>query len=155
MRRISFFLTEPQFLDGTKTVTRRLGWKTLKAGDRLLAVNKCMGLKPGEKARILGEIEVVSARREPLHNIENADVAREGFGEWSRREFIEFFCASMKCHAEDLVTRIEFRKATPHTVEWYGVHRGTDGDMREVGWCFACGRQVYDGESEHHRKVTP
>lgn len=155
MRRISFFLTEPQFVDGTKTVTRRLGWKTLKAGDRLLAVNKCMGLKPGEKARILGEIEVVSVRREPLWYIEHEDVAKEGFPERGAGWFIQFFKESMKCDQRTVVTRIAFRKATTHTIQWEGVHRGTDSDMREVGWCFACGRQVYDGESEHHRKVTP
>lgn len=37
-RNISFSLTEPQFLDGTKDVTRRMGWKSLQAGVELVAV---------------------------------------------------------------------------------------------------------------------
>ena len=45
---ISFSLTTPQFRDGTKDVTRRLGWTFLKPGDRLCAVVKAMGLKKGE-----------------------------------------------------------------------------------------------------------
>lgn len=66
MRRMSFALTRTQLLDGSKDVTRRLGWANLKPGQRLLAVSKCMGLKPGEKADIYGEIEVVSVEREHL-----------------------------------------------------------------------------------------
>jgi capsid protein len=49
MRNISFSMTESQFLDGSKDVTRRLGWLTLQAGDHLMACRKCQGLKPGEK----------------------------------------------------------------------------------------------------------
>lgn len=37
-----------------------------------------------------------------------------------------------------------------HNVEWYGVFRGTDEDPREVGWCVACEREVYDGEDANH-----
>ncbi len=48
MRNISFSLTERQFMDKSKTVTRRLGWKFLKPGDRLMGCRKCMGLKPGD-----------------------------------------------------------------------------------------------------------
>jgi hypothetical protein len=48
-RNISFALTTAQFLDGSKDVTRRIGWKNLNAGDVLCAVKKGMGLKPGEK----------------------------------------------------------------------------------------------------------
>ena len=33
MRNISFSLTEEQFLNGSKDVTRRLGWLFLKPGD--------------------------------------------------------------------------------------------------------------------------
>ena len=36
MKRISFSMTEPQFVDRTKTVTRRLGWRNLKPGEHLL-----------------------------------------------------------------------------------------------------------------------
>lgn len=56
MRNISFSLTEEQFLDDSKSVTRRLGCAFLKPGDRLMACRKCMGLKMGEKIVRLGEI---------------------------------------------------------------------------------------------------
>lgn len=69
MRNISFALTTPQFLDGSKDVTRRMGWKSLKCGDQLCAVKKGMGLKPGEQIERLGVIEVVSVRRGRLEDI--------------------------------------------------------------------------------------
>ena len=69
MRMMSFALTERQLMDGSKTVTRRIGWRDLKPGARLLAVRKAMGLKPGEKVQPLCEIEVVSVRRERLDAI--------------------------------------------------------------------------------------
>ncbi len=47
MKNISFALTTKQFLDGSKTVTRRLGWANLKPGEILMACEKCMGLGPG------------------------------------------------------------------------------------------------------------
>lgn len=80
MRLISFSMTEGAFVAGTKTVTRRLGWTKLTPGTRLMAVNKAMGLKRGEKPRRLGEIEVAR------------------------------FCKAMGCKPDWLVTRIEFRK---------------------------------------------
>lgn len=110
MRLISFALTEPQFLDGTKDVTRRLGWKKLKAGDSLMAVNKAMGLRPGERQRRLGVIVVVSVRRESLWSIDEADCRREGFPEKTPMQFVEMFCHHMGCEPETEVTRIEFRR---------------------------------------------
>ena len=110
-RSLSFALTEPQFIDGSKDVTRRLGWLRLKAGDRLRAVRKAMGLKKGEKAHVLGEIEVVSVRREPLSWITGEDVIREGFPAMTPIEFIAFFCKSHAgCSPATEITRIEFRK---------------------------------------------
>jgi hypothetical protein len=103
-------MTETQFLDGSKTVTRRLGWKTLKAGDRLLGVRKAMGLKKGEKQVVLGELEVVSVRREPLEDITLEDVAREGFPMMTRQAFVGMFCRAMSCSTVTEVTRIEFRR---------------------------------------------
>jgi len=113
MRSISFALTTRQFLDGTKDVTRRLGWKTLKAGDRLRAVEKAMGLKKGEHPVVLGVIEVVSVRREPLMTITTDDVVREGFPGLRPYEFVKMFMAHMGCRPDDDVTRIEFRKVQP------------------------------------------
>lgn len=50
---MSFALTTVQILDGSKDVTRRLGWEFLKVGDLLRPVRKCMGLRPGEKISVL------------------------------------------------------------------------------------------------------
>lgn len=109
MRNISFALTTRQFLDGSKDVTRRVGWKNLKAGDRLCAVKKGMGLKPGEKIERLGVIEVLSARPERLADMSYEEVRREGFGGWLPERFIKFFCESHKgCTPDSIVTRIEF-----------------------------------------------
>lgn len=115
-RNISFALTTQQFIDGTKDVTRRMGWLNLKPGDVLCGVKKGMGLKPGEKVERLGMIEVVSVRREPANQI-CADLAygaeevrREGFPDWNEQQFLEFFCDSHGCDPSDHVTRIEFKK---------------------------------------------
>ena len=128
MRMMSFALTERQLMDGSKTVTRRTGWENLTAGTRLLAVRKAMGLKRGEKAVVLCEIDVASVRREPLCDILREDVIAEGFPEWQDDpvSFVLMFCKHMRVAAEpkvvgqetrmramrpnDLVTRIEFRK---------------------------------------------
>lgn len=117
MRLISFSLTEKSFLDGRKTVTRRLGWLGLKPGARLMGVDKAMGLKPGQRPRHLGEIEVLSVRRERLDAITAEDVAAEDVaaeaveGVTTPEAFVAGFCRAMKgCTPETLVTRIEFRK---------------------------------------------
>jgi hypothetical protein len=110
MRLISFFLTTRQFLDGSKDVTRRLGWKNVKPGDRLMAVRKAQGLKKGEHPEKLGEIEVVASARIPLWAITVYDCAREGFPNLSPEGFISMFREHMGCRRNRIVTRIEFRK---------------------------------------------
>jgi hypothetical protein len=102
MRNISFALTTKQFLDGSKTVTRRLGWRTLRAGERLCACKKCMGLRRGAKIERLGEIEILSVIREPLEHIHQRDVVREGFPEMSPAEFVEMTGAEIVAIAEEL-----------------------------------------------------
>lgn len=102
-------LTAPQMRARTKTVTRRTGWRTLQPGTRLLAVERCQGIKPGQVVEVFGEIEVVSVRREPLHDIDTADCIAEGFPEMSASEFQEMFVQHMKCEYDEPVTRIEFR----------------------------------------------
>jgi hypothetical protein len=110
-------MTTPQFLDGSKDVTRRMGWLDAKAGDVLQAVEKAMGLKKGEKIKPLGRIILTSVRRERLGRMEH-DVAygrdecrREGFPDMKATEFVEFFCRGHKgCAPESEVTRIEFKR---------------------------------------------
>ena len=109
MRCISYSLTTRQFRDRSKTVTRRMGWLNLKVGTRLRGVVKAMGLKKGEKVEVLGIIEVTGVRRERLNEITDEEVAKEGFPDMTRGDFIEMFCTNMKCKATDFVTRIEFK----------------------------------------------
>ncbi len=106
---MSFSLTTAQVRARAKTVTRRLGWLFLKAGERVMACEKVMGRKKGEPLVRICEIEIVSVRREPLNEITNADVILEGFDlDW--QDFVTFFCASHKgCALETTITRIEFR----------------------------------------------
>lgn len=109
-RQISFALTTRQFLDGTKTVTRRKGWQHLRLGDELIAVEKAMGLKKGEHPVILGRIRVLMAWRERLEWITQDDCASEGFPDITPIEFVIMFCQHMKCKPRDWVTRIEFER---------------------------------------------
>lgn len=107
MRLMSFALTTQQIHDGTKTVTRRLGWLDVKPGELICACAKVMGRNgaPLERLRI---IRVISVRREPLSAIDDDDVWAEGFN-MPAHEFVDMFCDAMQCHRSDPVTRIEFR----------------------------------------------
>lgn len=124
MRNISFALTTPQFLDGSKDVTRRMGWLNAKAGDVLCAVKKGMGLKPGEKVERLGYIRLTDVRRERLRDMIDRDdgygfeeVKREGFPHFSPPMFVEFFCGSHKgCIPGSTVTRLEFVRIPADTI---------------------------------------
>ncbi len=107
-RNISFFHTQEQIRDKSKTVTRRLGWLFLKAGDILNACEKCQGLGRGGKIKRLGQIRVTGVRLELLNAITASDCKREGFPQMSPADFIEFFCDAMGCTPETIVTRIEF-----------------------------------------------
>lgn len=119
MRNISFSMTTPQVRARTKTVTCRIGWEKLKAGDRLCAIEKGQGLKKGETVARLGVIEVVSVRREQLRLLTDdldygfEETEREGFPPPDAKnfpsEFVRFFCIRHHCTPDDQVTRIEFR----------------------------------------------
>lgn len=108
MRNISFALTTPQFINRTKRVTRRLGWKKLSEGEHLMGCEKTMGFKPGEKIKRLGEIIVQDTRWEPLNCITPDDVIAEGFPHLTPEEFISFFCQHNKCEPTTPVNRILF-----------------------------------------------
>lgn len=117
-RMISFSMTTPQFIAGTKDVTRRMGWLKLKAGDELMAVEKAMGLGKGGTVKRLGLIRVVDVRREALRELTDRDdgygfeeTRREGFPCSSPPLFVEFFCKGHKgCTPGSIITRIEFEK---------------------------------------------
>jgi len=108
MRNMSFALTTDQIKRQTKTVTRRSGWRFLKAGDQLCACVKCMGLKPGEQIERLAVIRVTSVKRERLNAITKADCLAEGFPRMTPGAFVAMFCKHMGGGPAQFVTRIEF-----------------------------------------------
>ena len=111
---MSFSATWPQILDGSKTVTRRLGWRTLKPGDRFQAVQKGQGLRKGEKVVRGPVLECVSNDPEKLFQIgyphDDHETAREGFPEMTPRQFVDMFCKMNGCYPLDRVNRIEFKQ---------------------------------------------
>lgn len=107
--------TVPQILAGTKSETRRLGWKNVKQGELLQAIVKGQGLKKGETVQKLRVIRVACTWREKLRYITDFPkigkhiVGREGFPGMAPVEFVDFFCRSHKgCTPETEVTVISF-----------------------------------------------
>lgn len=99
-------------------MTRRMGWNTLKANDTVLAVEKGMGLKKGEKSVAIYPILILSVRKEPLNSITAEEVEKEGFSGKSTDWFIDMFCKSHKgCTPDTLVNRIEFRECCSQSSE--------------------------------------
>lgn len=107
-RHMSFALTTEQVKRRIKTVTRRGGWRDLKPGTLLWAVNKSQGLKKGEHPVKLSLIRCVSNTPEPLNAITPEDVEREGFAGWSVEQFVEMYCAHNGGAPDQMVNRIEF-----------------------------------------------
>ncbi len=110
MKNMSFSITTAQMYQGTKDVTRRMGWNSLKTGDQIMAVEKGMGLKKGEKIKRIYPIRIVSVTREPTNAISRADVVREGFPDWTPAQFVEMFCKHNKCQPDTIINRIEFER---------------------------------------------
>lgn len=111
---MSFSITTPQFLDRTKTVTRRLGWRSAVPGQVITAVEKGMGLKRGERVRVLGSIRVVDVRTEALDRMSQqpayglSEAVLEGFPELDGRGFVSMFCEANRCLPTRPVRRIQF-----------------------------------------------
>ena len=119
-RLMSFSLTSPQILDRSKTVTRRVGWSFLKAGDVVRAVEKTRGRKQGEPVRELALLRIVNVRVEPLARLladaryAEDELPREGFPCWSTAEFVDTFCRTHGLRTPDSeVTRIQFDYLDP------------------------------------------
>jgi hypothetical protein len=109
MRNMSFALTTEQIRAQTKTVTRRLGWKTAKVGDIVQPVVKGQGLKKGERVeKIGGPIRFVAVDRVVLGDISPQDVYREGFPQMTPRQFVEMFKDHNGGLRDQWVTRIQF-----------------------------------------------
>jgi hypothetical protein len=118
LRNMSFSMTTDQIRNRTKAVTRRLGWKFLKPGDLVCAVEKGMGLKKGEKIKRLATLRIVNVRREPLMQMDfditygREECRKEGFGDHPQLKIPQLFTRWFaKTHGGDVnpeVTRIEF-----------------------------------------------
>lgn len=120
-RLMSVALTEAAVRERRKTVTRRLGWKFLKTGDRLTLCRKVMGRRKDEPLVRIAEVEVVSVRREELWHITDEDIVLEAVdpdlfeetyvdtGQPSTVAWVDWFCEHMHVMPYALVTRIEWR----------------------------------------------
>lgn len=123
---MSVSLTEAAVRNRRKTVTRRLGWRFLKPGDRLTLCRKVQGRRADEPLVRLAEVEVTDVRRESLAAIDAADIVREGVParvftpaiggihephcpDCRRANWIGWFARTMGCDPYDEVTRIEWR----------------------------------------------
>ena len=80
-----------------------------------MAVEKCQGLKKGEKAVKICELVCISNVTEYLggilgNNIREgqSEVEREGFPDLTSDEFVIMFCKMNKCDLLTPVNRIEF-----------------------------------------------
>jgi len=133
MRNMSFSLTTEQIRNQTKTVTRRVGWEDLKAGDLIQAVEKCQGLRRGEQVKKICIISIISVRREKLNDIykNSGDVIREGFLELNPVQFVMMFCKANTCKPEKVITRIEFSyNILTESISWIPVEQEVpDCDM--------------------------
>lgn len=107
-RLMSFSMTTPQVRARTKTVTRRLGWRFLKPGVVLWAVEKAQGIPRGGKVVRICKIRVQTTGWEPLDDITAEDVEAEGFPGKSPGWFVAMFCKAARCPPDEPVNRIEF-----------------------------------------------
>ena len=119
-RLMSFSHTSPMVLDRSKTVTRRVGWRFLKPGDLVRAVEKARGRTKGEPIRELALLRIVDVRVESLSRLltdalyAEDELPREGFPCWSTAEFVEAFCRTHGLRSADSdVTRIQFEYLEP------------------------------------------
>ncbi|WP_228822911.1 hypothetical protein [Nocardia cyriacigeorgica] len=113
-RLMSVSLTERQVRERAKTVTRRMGWRNVRQGERLTLCRKVMGRRRGEPLVRIVDVEVLAVRREPLEAITPDEVVAEGFPEMTPEQFVEFFCDSHTgCTPDSEVTRIEWRYLDP------------------------------------------
>lgn len=96
MRNMSFFLTTLPMLYRIKGCTRRLGWWDTQEHDLIMAVEKCQGLKKGQKIKRLYPIRVLKVDTQPLSKITAEDVRLEGFPNMTPDEFIDMFINAHK-----------------------------------------------------------
>lgn len=114
--------------DRTKTVTRRHvdTWRDLKPGDRLILIEKGMGLPKGARQVVLTEVEIVDVRVEPITSIlaERADgTTREGLPDMTGWQFIRFW---LDGHGHRAVRHLEMaRNVMCRRIEWRYLDKET------------------------------
>lgn len=109
-RRMSCALTSEQVRQHIKTETRRAThtWVNLKPGDPITLIEKGMGLKKGQKQVVLAEAVCVANYLEPLYQISQESVVREGFPQWKPLEFVGFYLAEKGGEAGQIVRVIRW-----------------------------------------------
>jgi hypothetical protein len=110
MRRMSFSMTTAAARAHTKLVTRRLGWWDVEPDEVIMAIEKGMGLKKGEKQVEIGPFRVKSARPEKLRHFHRngpEECAREGFPEMTAAEFVAMLCRHHRITPSHKINRIE------------------------------------------------
>jgi hypothetical protein len=151
MKRMSFAMTVDAIVDRSKTVTRRPShtWTRVKPGDRIVAVDKVMGFKKGQVARVLGVVRVVSVRVERLDAFSPEDCAREGLPDLTPADFIARFAAAYNLSADEAkwteVRRIEFEYLTGGALI---------AALGEVNQRAAAGRKARERRIEREREVS-
>lgn len=138
MRHMSFALTTKQYQEGTKNVTRRLGWAYLKPGEHFMGVDRVMGFKKGEHPIKYHPARVISNVSEPLDDIVRRpvresgipEVELEGFPELSPADFVRMLCSKTGIKHYTPVNRIEFEHldldpvAAARAAEMYRMFHG-------------------------------
>ena len=116
-RRMSCSLTTDAVRMRTKTVTRRHvdTWRAVAAGDRLILVEKAMGLPKGAKQVVLAEVEIVSNDIVRLSDIDEDDCAREGFPDMTPAEFVDFWAHSHRVHWANQSSAVAYQV---RRIEW-------------------------------------
>ena len=106
---MSFSLTKEAIIGQRKTVTRRQGWAKLKVGSIIQPIEKGMGLKKGEKQKLLGcPIIITSIEEEAIEEITIDDVACEGFDGFTTEQFIAMYCKANKVKPSEMCRVIRF-----------------------------------------------
>lgn len=112
MRNMSFSMTTEQVRNRRKNVTRRLGWKFLKPGELVQAIEKGQGLKKGEHVVKICVIRILANEPEPLYAImtkhDRQETTREGFPLLDPEEFVYMFVRANRCAVDQEVQRIVF-----------------------------------------------
>lgn len=107
-RNMSFAMTIDAMRNKSKTVTRRFGWWNLKPGNIVNAVEKSMGIKKGEKIKVIGQIRILATEPTALDEIDKADCTAEGFPNMAPAEFVSMLCDHYKIQSDKICNRIFF-----------------------------------------------